>query len=422
MTKVVCIVGLGTVGKELLVLCHKKGYTVRGYDIDEKQVMLINSQLNSYIAFTDLEKAINGAEIIVICVSSSNMGIPDISPVISACKEVSKYLKGGELIIIESTVPPSSIKSNILPIFKKSLAGEQKKIYLACCPERLDVGNKKWTIENIPRVLGGIDEDSVHKAKEFYKCLIDAEIYCVSSPEAAMMTKIIENCFRYLNISFVNMLAKCLPSFEFDTEEILKAASTKPFGFMMFYPGLGVGGECIPLSIHILMDMLKDSKCDVSLLINAKKINEGMIYYVKDVLVNLSKKININTVTVIGLSYKGGCNITKNSMAFRLISLLKGLGDRFEIYRYDHRQPNISDFADINDVLRYSDCLIIANNDPVWSKVFSSYNLKHSNVKCIIDCYGVIDEKDLMSKLQILYWRLGKSKMKMGGDYNYEYA
>ncbi len=255
--KAVAIIGLGYVGLPLACLCAEKGIDVYGVDTDKTRADLINQGISPIddpelkasvkrakgkIRVVSPEDAIKNSEAVIVCVPTpvDENHLPDLAALNSACETIAKSLEDNTLVVIESTIFPGTVEEICLPILKKSNA----KLYLAHCPERIDPGNKKFTIRNIPRVVAGIDKESTKKAAEFYRKIIEADILELSSVKAAEAAKIMENTFRDVNIAFVNEMAKSFDKAGIDVTEVIKGASTKPFSFMPHYPGVGVGGHC----------------------------------------------------------------------------------------------------------------------------------------------------------------------------------
>jgi len=254
----VTIVGLGYVGLPLACLCAEKNLDVYGADIDKNKVSLISQGISPIddpnlkeavkkakgkIKATDnIARAVKNSSIVIVCVPTpvDDKHLPDLEPLKSACEGVSKSLQKNTLVVIESTIFPGTIEEIVMPILKRA----NVNFYLAHCPERIDPGNKKFTIKNLSRVVAGIDKESTKKAAEFYRSIIDADIVELKSVKAAEATKIMENTFRDVNIAFVNEMAKSFDKAGIDISEVIKGASTKPFAFMPHYPGAGVGGHC----------------------------------------------------------------------------------------------------------------------------------------------------------------------------------
>jgi len=261
--KTITVVGLGYVGLPLACLCAEKNFKIYGFDIDKNKADLINSSQspiedeyvinklknikNKINATTNADECIPGSDIIIVCVPTpvDRNNSPDLTALMESVSTISKFIKQNSLLIIESTIYPGTVEEIVVPILKKQKFDAYKNdIFVAHCPERIDPGNKKWTIENLPRVIGGITKEAAKKAAEFYRSIIDADVIELSNIKAAEATKIMENTFRDVNIAFVNEMAKSFDKAGIDIIEVIKGASTKPFAFMPHYPGAGVGGHC----------------------------------------------------------------------------------------------------------------------------------------------------------------------------------
>ena len=263
-TAKVSVIGLGYVGLPLAVEIGKAGLSVIGIDVDKEKVNKINSK-NSYIPDVAEEelsrlvsekklvatsdcKVLKKVDIVSICVPTPlrKTREPDISYIIAAVSEVSKYLHQGQLIILESTSFPGTTKDIILPELEKRDLRVGKDFFLAFSPERVDPGNKEYTIKNTPKVVGGITPECTEIAKIFYEQIVE-KVVLVASTREAEMVKLLENTFRSVNIALANELALMCDRLGINIWNVIEAAATKPFGFMPFYPGPGLGGHCIPI-------------------------------------------------------------------------------------------------------------------------------------------------------------------------------
>ena len=256
----VTIVGLGYVGLPLACLCAKK-YRVNGLELRADVVKKINSgkshikddflerevaALKGRINATADASVIKKSDVVIVCVPTpvTEAHLPDLEPLKKSCETISKHMKTGQLIVIESTIYPGTMAEIVQPILAKSGLKCEKDFFLVHCPERIDPGNKKWTIENIPRVLGGLSREGAKIGKEFYESVLSSDVSVLSSAKEAEAVKVVENTFRDVNIAFVNELAKSFDVMGIDIREVIRGASTKPFGYTPFYPGPGVGGHC----------------------------------------------------------------------------------------------------------------------------------------------------------------------------------
>jgi len=257
--EIVAIIGLGYVGLPLACLCAEKGYKVYGLGKDRKKINLINKSISPIadkktdewlrqvkIEATADYSVIKKSNIIVVCVPTpvDEQYNPDLKPVISATEGIRKNLRKGHLVIMESTVNPGVCEEVMLPILEKSGLKAGRDFDLAHCPERINPGDPKWNVRNIPRCVGALTKKGCERAVKFYKSILEAEVTPMKSLKEAEATKIIENAFRDINIAFVNELAKSFERLGIDLIDVIKGASTKPFAFMPHWPGVGVGGHC----------------------------------------------------------------------------------------------------------------------------------------------------------------------------------
>jgi UDP-N-acetyl-D-glucosamine dehydrogenase len=264
MNKSVSIVGQGYVGLPLAIAASKVGFSVTGIDLDIKKISEINERKSPIedISDTEISAAIASGnykassdsyihpstEIICVCVPTplGNNHQPDLEILKSASKDVGKNLKSGMLVIIESTIQPGTTRNVVVPILEKESGLQMDQFLVAYSPERIDPMNKNFTIKNTPKLVAGLSPEAAVKAKEFYSKFIDQVDIC-DSLEVAETAKLLENSFRLVNISFINELAMFCQKIRIDVNDVIKAASTKPYGFMPFYPSVGVGGHCIPV-------------------------------------------------------------------------------------------------------------------------------------------------------------------------------
>ena len=422
MKSSVAVIGLGYVGLPVACLCIEKGMDVYGADIDGKKLELIGkgispiddpcfnkevSKLKGKIKLTnDAAAASKSSSTIIVCVPTpvDRNHLPDLSALKSACKGISKGLQKGALVVIESTIFPGTVEEIALPILKKS----NVEFYLAHCPERIDPGNKKFTIKNIPRVVAGINEESTKKAAEFYREIIDADIIELGSVKAAEATKIMENTFRDINIAFVNEMAKSFDKAGIDITEVIKAASTKPFSFMAHYPGAGVGGHCISVDPYYIISKAREIGFNHDFLILARKINESMPKYAVSLLENELKKLNKSLsgakVGVLGLAYKPNVDDVRESPSFEVIKTLKG--KNADVYVFDPYVRKGSSVKDADELLKKSDyiLLVTAHNE---FKNIDLNKLKDNNIKVVIDGRNCLD-KEKIKGMGILYHGIGR--------------
>ena len=403
----VAIIGLGYVGLPLALLLKKKRIDVIGIDIDKKKNELINQQISPIkgiilyekIESTDDFNKINDRDVIVVCVPTpiNEENKPDFNPLINSAKEISKYFKENALIVIESTVSPGACEEIVKPILGK------RKYLLAHCPERIDPGNRKFNVENIPRVVGGVDKESLDKAYSFYKLIIDAEITKLSSLKAAEATKIMENSFRDINIAFINEMAKSFDKLGIDILEVIKGASTKPFAFLPHYPGCGVGGHCIAVDPYYLIERAREDGFNHKFLLLAREINNSMPKYTVSKLLRglreINKKIEDVKITVLGLAYKANIDDIRESPALKIIEELKKINANF--IAYDPYLLERSDAKKLDEALS-SDVLIIATSHNEFLNIYD----RLKNIKLIIDGRNCLDKEKIPKN--IIYKGIGR--------------
>jgi len=403
----VAIIGLGYVGLPLALLLKKKRIDVIGIDIDKKKNELINQQISPIkgiilyekIESTDDFNKINDRDVIVVCVPTpiNEENKPDFNPLINSAKEISKYFKENALIVIESTVSPGACEEIVKPILGK------RKYLLAHCPERIDPGNRKFNVENIPRVVGGVDKESLDKAYSFYKLIIDAEITKLSSLKAAEATKIMENSFRDINIAFMNEMAKSFDKLGIDILEVIKGASTKPFAFLPHYPGCGVGGHCIAVDPYYLIERAREDGFNHKFLLLAREINNSMPKYTVSKLLRglreINKKIEDVKITVLGLAYKANIDDIRESPALKIIEELKKINANF--IAYDPYLLERSDAKKLDEALS-SDVLIIATSHNEFLNIYD----RLKNIKLIIDGRNCLDKEKIPKN--IIYKGIGR--------------
>jgi UDP-N-acetyl-D-glucosamine dehydrogenase len=351
----VAIIGLGYVGLPTAVELAEVGYQVLGVDMEKTKVDQINRGKSyvSDVSDKELQGVINSkklrsfhnyqplkkADIVLICVPTplDENKNPDISYIAVAADEIIKYLHKGQLVILESTTYPGATREVILPKLEKSNLKVGKDFFLAFSPERIDPGNKKYKLEDIPRVVGGITKRCAEIATKFYQSFIKAETLTLSSPEAAEMTKLLENTFRLVNISMINELALLCDKMKVDIWEIIEAAKTKPYGFMPFYPSPKIGGHCIPLVPFFLSYKAKEYNFWTRFIDLAGEINEQMPHFVITKVfsaLNKNKKsINDSKILVLGVAYKKDIGDVRESAAFNVIFDL--LRKRAKVDYYD---------------------------------------------------------------------------------------
>jgi UDP-N-acetyl-D-glucosamine dehydrogenase len=350
----ISVIGLGYVGLPTAVELAENGFQVFGIDIKKERVDLVNKgkSFTSDVTSEDLKKAVNSgrlrafnnhqplrkSDIVLICVPTplDKNKIPDISYIVSTTEEVAKYLKRGQLIILESSTYPGTTKEVILPTIERGGFKVGRDFFLAHCPERLDPGNEKYKLKDVSRVVGGITKKCTKLATQFYKTFIKAKVFPLSSSEAAEMTKILENTFRLVNISMINELALLCGRMGIDIWEVIEAAKTKPYGFMPFYPSPKCSGHCIPLVPFFLSYKAREYNFWTRFIDLAGEINEQMPHYIMTKVIwvlNLKgKPVRGAKVLVWGVSYKRDIGDTRESAAFDVIADLIRKGAKIDYF------------------------------------------------------------------------------------------
>lgn len=356
------VVGLGYVGLPLSLALADAGFKVTGFDISTKKIKLINSGKSDIDDVSDAEvkaavksgrliattdwKTSGKMDVITICVPTplSKTKDPDVSFILSAVEAVRDHLKKGALLILESTTYPGTTEELILPTMEEVGLHVGRDFHLAFSPERIDPGNKWYDTKNTPRIVGGVTPECSKLAREFYNQII-SEVIEVSTTRAAEMVKLLENTFRSVNIALVNEVALMCDRLEIDVWEIIDAAATKPFGFMPFYPGPGLGGHCIPIDPHYLSWKLKSLNYYARFIELAGDINSHMPEYVVQrisLVMNerQAKAINKSKILVLGVAYKADIKDIRESPALDVIKLLEDQGAKIS-----YNDPFVPEFS-----------------------------------------------------------------------------
>jgi UDP-N-acetyl-D-glucosamine dehydrogenase len=336
----VSVIGLGYVGLPAAIAASKSGFKVIGIDINIELVDTLNKGTSNVtdVPNSDLKNAlldkkfeassdfalIRNSEVVLICVPTplKGGGKPDLSFVEAATKSVARHLKKGSVLILESTVMPGVTKSVVLPLVEKFSELARTDFYLAYSPERIDPLNKTWNITNTPKLVAGLNLDSRKKAVEFYSKFVDSIIEC-ESIEVAEIAKLLENSFRLVNISFINELSMFCDKIGVDIGSVIKAASTKPYGFMPFYPSIGVGGHCIPVDPIYLASKAEELKVPQNMINIAVEINKKMPGYFVGRAEEKIGGLKAKKILVIGVSYKPNVADVRESPVEGLIAVLR---------------------------------------------------------------------------------------------------
>jgi UDP-N-acetyl-D-glucosamine dehydrogenase len=347
------VIGLGYVGLPLAMEFVNAGYKVSGIDIDQNKINSLNDGKNYINDVNDekLNKAVKNGflkgtsdfsivkklDTISICVPTplNKEKNPDISFIVSVMDKIKDYLHPHMIIILESTTYPGSTRELILPFIQNNNLIIGKNFFLCFSPERIDPGNKIYNTSNTPKIIGGLTQECSDTGLKLYSTIIN-EVIIVSSPETAEMVKLLENTFRAINIGLANEVAIMCEKLGVNAWEVIDAAATKPFGFMKFSPGPGLGGHCIPIDPHYLSWKLKTLDYDARFIELASDINTNMpkhvIKLIAKALNQNQKSINGSSVLVVGVAYKKDIDDVRESPALDILHLLKDLGAKTEYY------------------------------------------------------------------------------------------
>ena len=435
-TAVIGIIGLGYVGLPLALEYALKGFKTIGFDIDERKIPLLNSG-KSYIKHIDEEKIkksvkskkffatsdfskLPEVDAIIICVPTplNEHREPDMTFIENSGKIIAQYLRKGQFVSLESSTYPGTTEEILLPMFENAPITQKSKIkssnvktfevgkdfFLAFSPEREDPNNPKYSTSTIPKVVGGVTPNCLKVALAFYNQVIVKTIP-VSSPKAAEATKLLENIYRSINIALVNELKMVFDRMNIDVWEVIKAASTKPFGFQPFYPGPGLGGHCIPIDPFYLTWKAREFEISTKFIELAGEINTSMPYYViekaGEALNKFKKSLNGARVLILGISYKKDIDDMRESPSLKLIEILREKGAKVDYndpyvpklpktrkYQYDMASVELSK----KNITKYD--LVLLSTD------HTNYDYKFiaTNAKLILDTRNAFEKAGVKSK------------------------
>jgi UDP-N-acetyl-D-glucosamine dehydrogenase len=357
------VIGLGYVGLPLAVEFAKDGFHVTGFDLDRKKIDTINRGVTyikdvkdddvkevvdmGYLKATDDFSHLQEIDAVSICVPTPlrKTKDPDISYVVAAVESVQKYLHRGQLVVLESTTYPGTTEELLLPRLEEKGLKVGEDFFIAFSPERVNPGDTQYFTKNTPKVIGGMTPSCSEIAKNLYEQVIDT-VVAVSSPRVAEMVKLLENTFRSVNIGMVNELALMCDKLEIDVWEVIDAAATKPFGFMPFYPGPGLGGHCIPIDPFYLSWKAKTVGFEARFIELAGQVNSSMPYYVVSKIINAlndkTKPVKGSKIIILGVTYKRDVDDLRESPSLDIIGFLERKGahvDYFDPYvpEFEHR-------------------------------------------------------------------------------------
>ena len=416
---VIAVVGLGYVGLPIALEFSKKGFEVIGLDNNEKRIKGLKrgvSHINDIddqeikqavdsggFNVTDNPDVLNKADAVIICVPTPLRKVkdPDISYITMASKTLKKRLRRGQIIVLESTTYPGTTREVILPILEETGLKLDEDFFLAFSPERIDPGNPKYDFTNIPKVIGGITEHGSDLGKILYSSVIK-KVVPVTSPEVAEVTKLLENTFRIVNIGLINEFSNLCTKLNIDVWEVIKAAKTKPFGFMPFYPGPGIGGHCIPADPMYLSWKAKRVGFETKMIDLAAKVNRNMPVHVVErveaLLTEKNIKVKGSRIGVIGVSYKKDVNDLRESPSLDIIQHLRKMKalveyhDPFipflDLYGIKDKSSKLTKaFLEKQDLI-----LIVTDHSDI------DYSLIVDNAKVIFDTRNVFEEKGIRAE------------------------
>ena len=412
------VIGLGYVGLPLAVEKAKAGFKVIGFDIQESKVKMVNEGHNYIgdVVNADLEKIVSdghlratvdfdelsNCDVVAICVPTP-LDIykqPDLTYVINSTKDVAKRLHKDMLVVLESTTYPGTTEDVMKPILEETGLVCGKDFYLAFSPERVDPGNLRFKTKNTPKVVGGVGPESTEVARLLYESVLEAEVFVVSSPKEAEMTKILENTFRIVNIALINEMAVVADKMGINIWDVINAASTKPFGFMPFFPGPGVGGHCIPIDPFYLTYIARKYDYHTRLIELSGEINDSMPEYVVNrvmkALNERGKCMNGAKVVMMGIAYKEEIEDMRESPALKVLEHLEK-----NLAHVSVVDPYVSQFQWDGKTVKTVNLTeeLIKESDAV---VITTAHKKNINYKMIVaNARYIFDAKNVLSKMGI---------------------
>jgi UDP-N-acetyl-D-glucosamine dehydrogenase len=379
------VIGLGYVGLPLAVAFAHEGCDVIAVDVDSRKIEALTAgesyiedvssdalrQAGERIHATTRYARLAKADAVLICVPTplTRNREPDLGPLIDATRALAEVLQADQLVVLESTTYPGTTRERVAPLLEESGLAAGRDFHLAFSPERVDPGRTDFTLRNTPKVLGGLTDACAERAHELYSLICD-ELVRVSSPEAAELTKLLENIFRSVNIALVNELAMLTDRMGIDVWEVVDAAATKPYGFMRFEPGPGMGGHCLPVDPFYLSWRAREFDMATEFIELAGKVNQQMPYHcvakAQRALNDRGMSVKGARIAVVGVSYKPGMGDVRESPALKIISLLKDLGA--EVLYHDPHVPSLPEFGlasvAFDEVLADTDLALIVTAHP----------------------------------------------------------
>jgi UDP-N-acetyl-D-glucosamine dehydrogenase len=393
------IIGLGYVGLPLAVAFAEAGHEVAGLDVSDRVVDGLNAgrsavedvsdgrlaDLDGRLTASTDAATLADCDAVLICVPTplANQREPDLSYIADAGRSLAAVLREGQLVVLESTTYPGTTRERLQPILEESGLAAGRDFHLAFSPERIDPGRTDHTIRTTPKVVGGLTDDCARRALEVYAEICD-EVVVVASPEAAEMTKLLENIFRSVNIALVNELSVLCERMGIDVWEVIDAAATKPYGFMRFEPGPGMGGHCLPVDPFYLAFKAREYDFPAEFVELAGKVNQHQPHYCVERVVralnDAGKPARDSRVLLLGVSYKAGVGDMRESPAMKIAHLLRALGA--DVAYHD---PHVAEVAELG-----------LQSGPLDEE------LRSCDVACVITAHGGIDYSRVVAEAPLV--------------------
>jgi UDP-N-acetyl-D-glucosamine dehydrogenase len=411
------VIGLGYVGLPLAVAFAREGCEVIAVDVDQRKIEAIAAgesyiedvpsellaEVSGRIHPTTRYAQLERVEAVLICVPTplTRNREPDLGPLIEATRSLAGVLRSDQLVVLESTTYPGTTRERVAPLLEESGLAAGRDFHLAFSPERVDPGRTDFTLRSTPKVIGGLTEACAERAEELYGLVCD-RVVRVSSPDAAELTKLLENIFRSVNIALVNELAMLSDRMGIDIWEVVEAASTKPYGFMPFEPGPGMGGHCLPVDPFYLSWRAREFDMATEFVELAGKVNQQMPYHcvakAQRVLNDAGLSVKGARILLLGVSYKPGVGDTRESPALKIVSLLSELGANVS-----YHDPHVPELADhglrntpLDDAVADADLVVVVTAHPGVD-----YELVARRARLMLDLRGVTRSSRLASVVRL---------------------
>ena len=418
----ICVVGLGYVGLPLAVAFSKK-FSVIGFDINKERICTLkqgidsNNEINkseletSNITYSYNPNVISECKLIIVAVPTpiDSHKTPDLSCVANTTRTIAKHFSPGSTVVYESTVYPGVTEDICVPILEQESSLVWKKdFFVGYSPERINPGDPKWNVYNIPRNIGSLDRSRIEEVASFYEDFLEGEINRVSSLKVAEATKIVENAFRDINIAYVNELAKSFDAMSIDLIETIKGSSNKPFAFLTHWPGRGVGGHCIAVDPYYLIKRAAESGFDHRFLKIAREVNNSMPLYtvsrLQEGLNDVEKSVKGTKVALLGLSYKANIADLRESPCLEILDILKNMGAKVTVF--DPFVLDMSDVKSLEEALDSCEAVVLGTYHNVFGDLTKEI-LKRKNIKVVVDGMNKL-KKDEFDKKGVIYRGIGR--------------